>query len=75
MTRLEPGAKAPAFTLRDHDEKKVSLKDFAGQRVVVYFYRCNRVSSSESTHAALLTELFGPTNVGLPFRVSSPAAE
>jgi len=38
MTRLEPGAKAPAFTLSDHNDKKVSLKDFAGRRVVVYFY-------------------------------------
>ncbi len=37
--------------------------------------RCNRVSSSESTHAALLTELFAPTSAGVPFRVSSPAAE
>jgi uridine phosphorylase len=37
--------------------------------------RCDRVIFSESTHAALLTELFGPTNAGLPFRVSSPAAE
>ncbi len=38
MSRLEVGTKAPAFTLVGDDEKKVSLKDFAGQRVVVYFY-------------------------------------
>ncbi len=44
-------------------------------RAIYQIYRCNRVSSSESTHAALLTELFAPTEVGLPFRVSSPAAE
>jgi peroxiredoxin Q/BCP len=37
-TRLGPGAKAPAFTLPDQDGKKVSLRDFAGQPVVVYFY-------------------------------------
>ena len=30
MPRLEAGHKAPAFTLPDQDEKKVSLKDFAG---------------------------------------------
>jgi peroxiredoxin Q/BCP len=36
--RLEAGAKAPAFTLPDADGTKVSLKDFAGQKVVVYFY-------------------------------------
>jgi thioredoxin-dependent peroxiredoxin len=38
MARLEAGDKAPAFTLPDQDEKKVSLKDFKGSPVVVYFY-------------------------------------
>jgi thioredoxin-dependent peroxiredoxin len=38
MARLEPGDKAPPFTLPDQDEKKVSLKDFKGDPVVVYFY-------------------------------------
>jgi len=38
MARLEAGATAPAFTLTDQDEKSVSLKDFKGQKVVVYFY-------------------------------------
>jgi peroxiredoxin Q/BCP len=38
MPRLEVGAKAPAFTLPDAHGAKVSLKDFAGRKVVVYFY-------------------------------------
>jgi len=38
MAKLEAGDKAPAFTLPDQDGQKVSLKDFAGQPVVVYFY-------------------------------------
>jgi len=38
MPKLEAGAKAPAFTLPDTDGKPVSLKSFAGQKVVVYFY-------------------------------------
>jgi peroxiredoxin Q/BCP len=38
MPRLEAGAKAPAFTLPDQRGKKVALRDFLGQRVVVYFY-------------------------------------
>jgi peroxiredoxin Q/BCP len=38
MPRLEPGAVAPAFTLLDADEKPVSLSDYAGQKVIVYFY-------------------------------------
>lgn len=35
---LEVGTKAPAFTLPDKDRKMVSLADFAGKRVVLYFY-------------------------------------
>ncbi len=38
MAKLAPGSKAPAFTLPDAEGNKVSLSDFAGQRVVVYFY-------------------------------------
>ena len=37
-TRLAPGDKAPAFSLPDADAKKVSLADYQGRRVVVYFY-------------------------------------
>ncbi|MEZ2122801.1 MULTISPECIES: thioredoxin-dependent thiol peroxidase [unclassified Corynebacterium] len=36
--RLEPGDTAPELTLPDHTGKTVSLKDFVGQRVLVYFY-------------------------------------
>lgn len=32
------GAAAPAFTLKNQEGEKVSLKDFKGQNVVVYFY-------------------------------------
>ena len=38
MATLDAGDRAPAFTLPDQDGEKVSLKDFAGQPVVVYFY-------------------------------------
>ena len=30
--------KAPAFSLPDSDGNKVSLKDFLGEKVVLYFY-------------------------------------
>jgi peroxiredoxin Q/BCP len=36
--RLEPGDVAPPFALEDEDGRMVSLADFAGRRVVVYFY-------------------------------------
>lgn len=35
---LEPGMKAPEFTLPDQDGNPVSLSDFAGKKVVLYFY-------------------------------------
>ena len=35
---LEVGAKAPDFTLSDKDGNAVSLSDFAGKKVVLYFY-------------------------------------
>jgi peroxiredoxin Q/BCP len=37
-TRLEAGDVAPAFTLPDQDGHPVSLADFAGRMVIVYFY-------------------------------------
>ena len=35
---LEVGMSAPQFTLRDQTGREVSLSDFLGKRVVVYFY-------------------------------------
>ena len=35
---LEQGTKAPDFTLNDKDGNAVSLADFAGKKVVLYFY-------------------------------------
>jgi thioredoxin-dependent peroxiredoxin len=35
---IEPGKKAPAFTLKADDGKKVKLSDLAGSPVVLYFY-------------------------------------
>ena len=35
---LEKGMKAPSFTLSDMDGNMISLGDFAGRKVVVYFY-------------------------------------
>ncbi len=36
--RLEVGDKAPAFTLSDADGEKISLADYRGRKVIVYFY-------------------------------------
>ena len=38
MAQLEPGKRAPAFTLTDQRGKKVKLSELKGKKVVVYFY-------------------------------------
>ena len=35
---LEVGTKAPDFTLKNQEGQEVSLSQFAGKRVVLYFY-------------------------------------
>jgi thioredoxin-dependent peroxiredoxin len=38
MITLKEGDKAPAFTGKDQDGNKVSLTDYKGKKVVLYFY-------------------------------------
>jgi peroxiredoxin Q/BCP len=35
---LKPGDKAPAFRLQSDENKTVSLKDFKGKRVLLFFF-------------------------------------
>ena len=38
MAELQPGADAPAFTLPDQSGSPVSLADFKGRKVLLFFY-------------------------------------
>jgi len=38
MAELKVGARAPAFTLIDQEGKKVSLSDYKGKKLLLYFY-------------------------------------
>jgi thioredoxin-dependent peroxiredoxin len=38
MSKIEEGKKAPDFTLTDQGGKPVSLSDFKGKDVIVWFY-------------------------------------
>jgi peroxiredoxin Q/BCP len=38
MAALQVGQKAPGFSLLDQNGKKVSLSDFKGKKVLLYFY-------------------------------------
>ena len=35
---LDIGTQAPDFSVQDHHGKNVSLKDFRGKKVVIWFY-------------------------------------
>ena len=38
MTHLKEGAKAPAFSGKDQNGNKISLADYKGKKLVLYFY-------------------------------------
>lgn len=38
MPELQPGDAAPAFSLPDQAGERVSLSDFAGRKLLLYFY-------------------------------------
>jgi peroxiredoxin Q/BCP len=38
MTHLQEGDKAPVFTTKDQNGEKVSLADYKGKKIVLYFY-------------------------------------
>lgn len=38
MAELSEGQKAPGFTANDQDGNRLSLSDFAGKNVILYFY-------------------------------------
>ncbi|WP_417213493.1 thioredoxin-dependent thiol peroxidase [Bizionia sp.] len=38
MTNLKPGDKAPDFTAKDEDGNSISLSDYKGKKLVLFFY-------------------------------------
>ncbi|MFV0572470.1 MAG: thioredoxin-dependent thiol peroxidase [Xanthomarina gelatinilytica] len=38
MTNLKPGDKAPNFTAKDQDSNSISLNDYKGKKLVLFFY-------------------------------------
>jgi peroxiredoxin Q/BCP len=38
MTKLKPGDKAPNFTAKDEKDNTITLSDFKGKKLVVFFY-------------------------------------
>jgi peroxiredoxin Q/BCP len=62
MTMPVEGQKAPAFRGKDQDGKTWSLKDFAGRKLVLYFYpqdstpTCTEQACNLRDHHAMLLE-------------------
>lgn len=55
---IEPGTKAPGFTLPDQDRNQISLSDFSGQNVLVYFYPKDDTPGC-TKEACMITEVYG----------------
>lgn len=49
---LETGTKAPDFSLADQNGKIHSLKDYAGRRLLLYFYAKDNTSGCTNQAAA-----------------------
>jgi thioredoxin-dependent peroxiredoxin len=71
-TRLVPGDKAPTFSLPDADGNKVSLADYKGRRVVVYFYPAASTPGCTKQACDFRDNLAGLNNVGLDVVGISP---
>jgi peroxiredoxin Q/BCP len=55
---LKPGASVPDISLLDDSGKAISLTDFQGQRLIIYFY--SRDNTSGCTNEALSIEAVRP---------------
>lgn len=39
MTNLKPGDKAPQFSIETQDGEIISLENFRGKKLILYFYK------------------------------------
>lgn len=62
MAELKEGGKAPEFTAVTQDEKSISLSDFSGKKLILYFYPkdmtpgCTAESCNLNDNYEMLTE-------------------
>ena len=72
MAKLTEGAQAPAFTLPDQDGNPVSLDDFKGSRVLVYFYPADDTPGCTKEACQFNDNLAGFSAAGVPVIGISP---
>mgnify|MGYP003286839076 CR=1 FL=1 len=66
MAKLEAGAQAPTFTLPDQDGNPVSLDDFKGSKVLVYFYPADDTPGCTKEACQFNDNLAGFQAAGVP---------
>ena len=72
MAKLTEGAQAPTFTLPDQDGNPVSLDDFKGARVLVYFYPADDTPGCTKEACQFNDNLAGFQAAGVPVIGVSP---
>ncbi len=75
MAKLEEGQKAPSFSGRNQDGKIISLDDFKGQKVVLYFYPKDNTSGCTAEACNLNENLDDFVNKGFVVIGVSPDSE
>ena len=63
---LKEGTKAPDFALCDKDGKTVTLQDFAGKKLVLYFYPKDNTAGCTKQACAFAAVYEGFKDKGLP---------
>ena len=72
MAKLDEGAQAPTFTLPDQDGNPVSLDDFKGTKVLVYFYPADDTPGCTKEACQFNDNLAGFQAAGVPVIGVSP---
>jgi thioredoxin-dependent peroxiredoxin len=72
MERLKVGARAPSFTLMNQNGDRIALGDFAGRRLVVYFYPADDTPGCTKEACQFNDELANFKNVGVDVLGVSP---
>jgi thioredoxin-dependent peroxiredoxin len=72
MAKLDEGAQAPTFTLPDQDGNPVSLDDFKGGKVLVYFYPADDTPGCTKEACQFNDNLAGFQAAGVPVIGISP---
>ena len=72
MPRLDSGAQAPEFTLPDQDGRPVSLADFSGRKLIVYFYPADDTPGCTKEACQFNDNLHAFEGAGVPVLGISP---